>query len=203
MLKRFFSWFNSLFGRKKLALGFYGSVNVGKSTLANRFFSDWNGGQQSIVSDIPHETRVIQREKITARVKGKKLLLDVLDMPGLATKIDYREFEKHGINKEEAQQRAKEATKGVVEAIKALDEVDAALVVMDSTKDPLTQVNLSLMGNLEARGIPIIIVANKLDSDKARVDRIAEAFPNHVVLGVSALTGENIPKLYETIANKL
>lgn len=203
VLSGFFKWLTRLFVKKNLALGFYGGVNVGKSTLANRFCTDWGAEGVSVVSDIPHETRAVKKEEITARVNGKNFHFDLLDMPGLATKVDYREFVEHGLKAEEAQKRAMEATKGVVEAIKNLENVDAALVVMDSTKDPLTQVNLSLLGNLEARGIPFIIVANKVDSDRARVDRICEAFPNHTVLGVSAVTGENLPKLYETIAMKL
>ena len=78
-------------------------------------------------------------------------------------KVDYREFIEYGLKPAEAQQRAKEATKGVIEAIKWLEKVDAALVVMDSCEDPYTQVNLTILGNLEARNIPMIIVANKID----------------------------------------
>lgn len=205
MISRLFNWLRSIFGRKKkVALGFYGAVNVGKSTLANRICNEFAGCDISPVSEVPHETRTAQKkEEVLVRVNGKTLVMDLVDMPGIATKVDYREFEAYGIEKEVAQQRAKEATKGVVEAIKWLDNVDAALVVMDSTRDPATQVNLTLISNLEARGIPIIIVANKVDADKARVDRICEAFPNYTVLGVSALTGENMPKLYEAIAAKV
>jgi predicted GTPase len=126
--------------------------------------------------------------------------MNLLDMPGIATKVDYKDFVKFGIRKDDAQKRAKEATKGIIEAIKWLEHVDVALVIMDSLEDPLTQVNITILGNLEARKIPIIIVANKTDNRKARPDRIMEAFPQYPVVAVSALTGENIDKLYETIA---
>lgn len=156
------------------------------------------------VSEIPHETREVQKkERVAINAGGKVLTMNILDMPGIATKVDYREFLEHGLSKTDAQQRAKEATKGIVEAIKWLEHVDAALVVMDSTKDPYTQVNLTIIGNLEARKIPIIIVANKMDLKKSRADKIKEAFPQHSVVSVSALTGENMPKMYEEIAKKV
>jgi small GTP-binding protein len=204
LLQKLLNLLRGFFKReKKLSLGFYGPVNAGKSTLANRFCRDFVGCELSAVSEVPHETRSVQQKQgVVMRVNGKSLVVDVVDLPGVASKIDYREFQAWGLEKEAAQQRAKEAAKGVVEAIKWLDEVDAALVVMDSTRDPVTQVNLALLSNIEARGIPVIIVANKVDDDKARVDKICEAFPNHTVLGVSALTGENMPKLYEAIAEK-
>ena len=120
-------------------------------------------------------------------------------MPGLETKIDYRKFLKFGIKKKAAKQRAREATQGVVEAIKWLNHVDTVLAVMDSTKDPLTQVNITLLGNLEAKGIPVILVANKMDLKKANPEHIKEAFPQYPTVPISALKGQNIDELYKTI----
>ena len=88
----------------------------------------------------------------------------------------------------------------MIEAIKWLENVDTALVIMDSTKDPYTQVNITIIGNLEARNIPLVIVANKIDLKKADVQRIKEAFPQHPVVAISSKTGENIEELYKTIA---
>jgi hypothetical protein len=198
------SWFfNLFFGRKPaFSLGLYGPPGTGKTSLANRISKDWTGEEVGKVSEIPHETRTVQKkEKIELKVKGKKLTMNLLDMPGIATKVDYRDFMKYGLSNGESQQRAKEATKGIIEAIKWLENVDVALVVMDSTQDPYTQVNLTILGNLEARKIPIIIVANKVDLKKAKPDKIKEAFPQHDVVEVSALTGENVPDLYGSIAN--
>jgi len=203
--RKILAWIRSIFGRKKtFSLGFYGNVSVGKSTLANRISKDWTGEEFTKVSEVPHETRmVVKKEKVVVKVNGKELDMNLLDMPGITTKVDYRDFVQYGMSQSEAQQRAKEATKGIVEAIKWLEHVDAALVVMDATHDPYTQVNLTILGNLEARSIPVIIVANKIDLKKARVDRIKEAFPQHVVVGVSAKTGENMNKLYDAIASKV
>ena len=103
-------------------------------------------------------------------------------------------------SQKEARKIAEEATKGVVEAIKFLDKVDTVLVMMDSTRDPLSQVNIMLVGNLEAKGIPIIIVANKTDLKSAKPENIKNAFPQHPVVAISALKGHNLDELYEAIA---
>lgn len=199
---KFFDWLSELLGlRRNVALGIYGEVNVGKTTLANKISLDWTGEEIGKVSRIPHETRVVQKKErvVIPLSRSRKIVLNLLDMPGLATKVDYRQFMKYGIKRNAAKKRAREATKGVVEAIKWLDNVDTVLAVMDATKDPLTQVNLTLLGNLEAKGIPVIIVANKIDMKRANAKRIKEAFPDYPMVPISALKGRNIDKLYEAI----
>ncbi len=186
--------------KKVIKLGFYGPVNAGKTTLANRICLDWLGTEVGKVSEIPHETREVQKiENVVVKTNNGTLRMNIIDMPGIATQVDYRTFMEYGFDEEEAKRRAKEATRGVIEAIKWLDNVDAVLVVMDSTQDPYTQVNVTIIGNLEARGIPMIIVANKIDLPDAKPERIENAFPQHVVVPISAKTGENIDKLYEAI----
>jgi len=202
---RFLAWLQTLFnGRKQLALGLYGAPNAGKTTVANRIAIDWVGEPVGKVSEIPHETRAVQKkERVTMNVNGKKLTMNLLDMPGIATKVDYRDFMKYGLSAKEAQSRAKEATKGIIEAIKWLENVDAALVVMDSSEDPYTQVNITILGNLEAKKIPVILVANKMDLSGSKPMLIREAFPQYPVVEVSALKGTNFDSLYKTITNKL
>jgi hypothetical protein len=199
----FFDWFFNIFGfRKSIRLGIYGSVNVGKTTLANRISVDWTGEEVGKVSNVPHETRFVQKkEKVEIKASNKKILINLLDMPGIATKIDYRSFLKYGFSAKAAKQRAREATDGVIEAIKWLNNVDTVLAVMDATQDPLTQVNITLLGNLEAKKIPVIIVANKIDKKRANPNAIREAFPQYPVVEVSALKGKNMNELYEAIAN--
>jgi len=200
--RKLFNWLSGLFGRRKeFSLGLYGPPNAGKTTLANRISIDWTGEPVGKVSEIPHETRTVQKkEKIEIRVDGKRLIMNLLDMPGIATKVDYRTFLHYGMDLKQAQQRAKEATKGIIEAIKWLEHVDVALVIIDAGEDPYTQVNLTIIGNLEARKIPIIVVANKIDSKKAKLDRVRSAFPQYRIVEVSALKGDNIHKLYKEIA---
>ncbi len=199
---KFFDWLKGLFGkRESFSLGLYGNVNTGKSTLANRISMDWTGEEMSSVSEVPHETReVIKKERIAIKVDGKVLTLNLLDMPGIATKVDYRDFVKRGMKLPDAQKRAKEATKGIIEAIKWLEHVDAAMLVMDACEDPYTQVNITILGNLEARKIPVIIVANKIDKKNSNADRIRSAFPQHKIVEISALKGTNIDKLYRAIS---
>ncbi len=196
-------WFSSLFKRKKnIKLGLYGSTNAGKTTLANRISLDWLGEEVGTVSNIPHETRNIQKkENIVVENNGKKLNMTLIDTPGIATRIDFEDFKKYGLKTKEAKNRAKEATQGIIEAIRWLDDMDVVIAVMDATQNPYTQVNLTILGNLEARKIPVIIAANKIDLKNAKVKRIENAFPQYKVIGISAKNGDNIEELYKTISD--
>ena len=200
--KKFFKdIFNKLIGKeKKLKIGFYGHPNSGKTTLANRMTKDWTGKSLGLVSEIPHETRrVYRQERVTLSYDGVELDFDIIDTPGIATKIDYKNFLQYGLSEQEAKERAKEATKGIIEAIKWLDDVTGVLLVVDSTKDPLTQANITIIGNLEARKIPFVIVANKVDLPESNPERILSVFPQHKVVSISALHGENTDKLYKAM----
>lgn len=193
--------FRDLFKRKKhLKIGLYGPPNGGKTTLANKICSDWLGEEMGPVSEIPHETREVQvKEQINIKQGRKELSFNLIDTPGIATKIDYEDFMKYGLNKKLAKKRAKEATKGVIEAIKWLDDVDVVVVVLDATKDPYSQVNITIVGNLQARDIPVLIVANKIDLKKSSTKHIQDAFPQYDVVGISAKFGNNIDKFYEAL----
>ncbi len=193
--------FDGLFKKKtNIKLGLYGPPNAGKSTIANRITKDWLGQEMSIVSNIPHETRDINiKEGVEIRKNGKKLVFNLVDTPGIATKIDYEDFLKFKLSSKEAKQRAKEATKGVIESIKWLDNMDCVLFVLDSTTNPYSQVNITIIGNLVARNIPVIIAANKIDLKKSNVKKIEAAFPQYKVIGVSAERGDNIEELYDAL----
>jgi len=189
--------------KNRMRIGIYGPPNAGKTTLANRILRDWVGDIMGPVSEIPHETRRARlREGVTIEVDGKSVTIDIVYTPGLATKIDFHDFLKYGLSEEEAKRRAKEATEGVIEAIKWLDDLDGVILVMDATEDPFTQVNITIVGNIEARKLPLIIVANKIDLPNASPARIKAAFPQHTVVPISALKGLNIDTLYRCIAEK-
>lgn len=188
--------------KKDIKLGLYGPPNSGKTTLANRICKDWIGEEMGSASNIPHETREVQiKEQITMKAKDgrKELLFNLVDTPGIATKIDYEDFLKAGMTEKKAKKRAKEATKGVIEAIKWLDEMDTVLVVLDATKDPYSQVNITIIGNLAARNIPVLIVANKVDLKKANLKKVQAAFPQYPIVGVSAKYGKKVTELYDNI----
>lgn len=205
MIKILSKFVNKIFksllrGRKKLRIGLYGPPNGGKTTLANRICKDWLGQEMGKVSAIAHETREIQvKEEISVKSGKKELLFNLVDTPGIATKIDYEDFMKHGMNEKSAKKRAKEATKGVIEAIKWLDNMDVVIVVLDATKDPYSQVNITIIGNLAARKIPVLITANKVDLKKAKIKKVKNAFPQYPVVGISAKHGNNVDEFYEAL----
>ena len=207
MKKSFIAYITNIFknifrGKKTVRLGLYGPVNSGKTTLANKICKDWLGEELGSVSRIPHETREIQvKEKVKIKNNSKELDFNIVDTPGIATKIDYEDFLKFKLSEKEAKKRAKEATKGVIESIKWLENVDCVLVVLDSSENPYNQVNITIIGNLAARNIPVLIVGNKIDLKKSSIKRIEDAFPQYKVVGISAEHGKNMEEFYQEIFN--
>jgi hypothetical protein len=204
-IKIFKNFFKKIFlnifkNKKEIKLGFYGPPNAGKTSLANRICKDFTGEEIGTVSKVPHETRSIQfKEKVEIKYKGKTLMFKMIDTPGIATKIDYEDFIKYNMKKKDAKERAKEATQGVIESIKWLDDMDVVVIVLDATENPYNQVNITIVGNLVARKIPVLIVGNKVDLKKADLKKIESAFPEYDVVGVSAKNGENFEEFYESI----
>jgi small GTP-binding protein len=188
--------------KKNIRLGLYGPPNGGKTTLANKICKDWLGEEMGVASNVPHETREIQiKEEIRLESNGKELSFNLVDTPGIATKIDYEDFLKFGLKEREAKKRAKEATKGVIDAIKWLDDMDAVIVVLDSTIDPYSQVNITIIGNLQARDIPVLLVGNKVDLKKSNLKKLEAAFPQYKVVGISAKYGNNMKRFYDELFN--
>jgi len=199
----FASIIHRIFGKKHAKIGIYGPPNVGKTTLANRILRDWTGDIMGSVSEIPHETRVAKWKKDVKVENGNSsLFMDIVDTPGISTKVDYKEFmNTFGLTKDESKQRAKEATEGVIESIRWLEDIDGVLLVMDATQDPFTQVNVTILGNLEARKLPVLIAANKIDMEDSSPATLKSAFPQHPVIPISALTGYNSENLYSKMVN--
>ena len=186
--------------RENIKLGIYGPPNSGKTSLANRICKDWTGEEIGIASKIPHETRQVQlKEKVEIKYKGKILVFKIVDTPGIATKIDYEDFLKFGLKRSDAKKRAKEATQGIIESIQWLDDMDAVVIVLDSTENPYSQVNITIIGNLVARKIPVLIVANKIDLKKADVKKFENTFPEYEVVGISVKEGINVDEFYEAL----
>ena len=201
--KGIFGFFNVFKKKKKISLGLYGPPNAGKSTLANVVIEDILGSdveEKFSVSSIAHETRDVQKvEKLELKKNGKTLDFSLIDTPGIATKIDFEDFVKKGMKKNQAKDRAKEATKGVIESIKWLDNVDCVLVVLDSTLNPYNQVNITLIGNLVAKKKKLVVVANKIDLKNSNLEKIKLVFPEYPIVGVSAKDKKGMDDLYEAI----
>ena len=201
-IKGFFNKIFRMAFKKKgdVKLGFYGPPNAGKTSLANRICKDFTGEEIGSVSKVPHETRQVQfKEKVEISYKGKKMMFKMVDTPGITTKVDYEDFLKYKVKKKDAKSRAKEATQGIIESIKWLDDMDVVVIVLDSTENPYNQVNITIIGNLVARNIPVLIVANKSDLRKAKIKKIEEAFPEYPVIGMSAKYGKNMEEFYESL----
>jgi hypothetical protein len=203
--KNSFSRFLSAFFRKKRSrIGIYGPPNAGKTTLANRIARDWAGDAVGAVSEIPHETRRALRKQdiCISGANGNSITIDIVDTPGVTTKIDYKEFLEYGLDKDEAITRAREATEGVAEAMHWLrEDIDGVVYMLDSTSDPFQQVNIMMIGIIESRQLPVIIAANKIDLPDAAPQKIRSAFPQHPVVPISCLEGKNIEELYEQMVH--
>jgi small GTP-binding protein len=200
--KKFSSFLSRFFKKKRTRIGIYGPPNAGKTTLANRIARDWTGDAVGPVSEIPHETRRARRKEdiLISGANGATLTIDIVDTPGVTTRIDYHEFLEFGLDKDEAVIRAREATEGVAEAMHWLrEDIDGVIYMLDSTLDPFMQVNIMMVGIIESRKLPVIIVANKIDLPQASPARIRSAFPQHPVIPVSGLEGKNVEDLYETM----
>ncbi|MDD1679659.1 MAG: 50S ribosome-binding GTPase [Methanomicrobiales archaeon] len=198
--KKFSRFLRFFLKKNRSRIGIYGPPNAGKTTLANRIVRDWTGDAVGPVSEIPHETRRARRkENITITgTNGGSIVIDIVDTPGVTTKIDYHEFLEYGLDKEEAIVRAREATEGVAEAMHWLrEDIDGVIYVLDSSLDPFLQVNIMMVGIIESRKLPVIIVANKIDLPDAAPARIKSAFPQHPVVSISGLEGRNVENLYE------
>lgn len=186
-------------------IGIYGPANAGKTTLANRIAEDWAGDKIGSSSSVPHETRRVRGKKdVTIERNGNSVTLDIFDTPGVETKVDKDEFKDHGMEEDDAVRRSREATEGIAEAMHWLrEDIDGVLYVLDATKDPVRQVNSMLVGIIESRDLPAIILANKIDKEGADVEKIQETYPQHDVIPLSALEGDNMDEVYDEIAEKL
>ena len=175
---------------------------VHNTTLANRIARDWTGDAVGPESHVPHETRRARRkENVEIKRNGSTVSIDIVDTPGVATKVDYEEFLEHDIEKEDAVRRSREATEGVAEAMHWLrEDVDGVIYVLDATTDPFTQVNTMLIGIIESQDLPALILANKTDLEDASVQRVSNAFPQHETIPLSALEGDNMDEVYDKIA---
>ena len=164
-------------GVTKIAI--IGRPNVGKSTLFNRLV----GEERSVVHDMPGTTR----DAVDTLVETPDGPLVFIDTAGMRkrSKID-------------------ESTEfySLVRALKAIDEADIAILIIDATVGVTSQ-DQRLAERIDVAGCPILIVLNKwelLDSENRRqveldLARMLYFIDDAPVLKLSALTGMGVHKL--------
>ncbi len=129
-----------------------GQPNAGKSTLLNALI----GQERTIVSDIPGTTR----DAIHTHYKmfGKEFVL--IDTAGLRKKSAVHEdLEFYS----------------VIRAIKALDEADICLLLIDATKD-ITMQDVSIFSLAARKGKGVVVLVNKWDLVEGKETNSARDF---------------------------
>jgi GTP-binding protein len=161
------------------AIAVIGRPNVGKSTLFNRLVGD----ERTVVHDQPGTTR----DAVDTVVETDEGPLRFVDTAGMRRRS-----------------RVDEPTEyyGLVRALQAVDQADAALLVIDASEG-VTHQDQRLAERVDAAGTAVVIVLNKWDlldaEHRAQVkaqlaDRLG--FLSYApVLQVSALTGRNLGRV--------
>jgi len=168
-------------GFKSGFIAIIGRPNVGKSTLLNNIV----GEKVAIVSEKPQTTR----NQIRGVANGEGWQMIFIDTPGLhVPKNRLGNFM-------------------VESAKKALDGVDAVLVILDATKDFGTGDRVSLEAAAGA-GVPVVAVLNKVDLVKKAIllDKINLLSKNQSIgeiIPVSALTGDGVQDLVQSLIQYL
>lgn len=159
--------------RDGISLSIVGRPNAGKSSLFNRLVQR----ERAIVTATPGTTR----DLVTERVSLGGIPLDLIDTAGLRTAQD--EAESMGIQKSR----------------EALADADVVLLVLDATADALTQEEISLLEQMHTRRA--LVVLNKMDLARGKSSRQAALLTEEspTAIETSALTGEGISQLRESI----
>ena len=169
--------------RPKIAI--VGKPNVGKSSIINKL----TGENRVIVSDIAGTTRdAIDTDII---YNGKEYVF--IDTAGLRRKNKIKEeLERYSI----------------IRTVSAVERADVVLMVIDATEG-ITEQDAKIAGIAHDRGKGIVIVVNKWDAIEKN-DKTIYEFQNKIretlaympyaeMVFVSAVTGQRLPKLFETI----
>jgi GTP-binding protein len=164
-----------------------GRPNVGKSTLFNRLV----GEERSVVHDMPGTTR----DAIDTLVETEDGPLVFIDTAGMRKRSRIDDSAEYF---------------SLVRALRAIDEADIAMLVIDATVSVTSQ-DQRLAERIDAAGCPILVVLNKwelLESEERRkveadMARMLYFLADAPVLKISALTGKGVhkmrPVLQETI----
>lgn len=169
--------------RPKIAI--VGKPNVGKSSIINKL----TGENRVIVSDIAGTTRDAIDTDIV--YNGKEYVF--IDTAGLRRKSKVKEdLERYSI----------------IRTVSAVERADVVLMVIDAMEG-VTEQDAKIAGIAHDRGKGIIIVVNKWDAieknDKTiyeyqnKIRETLSYMPYAEIVFVSAVTGQRLPRLFETI----
>jgi GTP-binding protein len=174
---------------KEPRVAIVGRPNVGKSTLFNRLV----GEERSIVHDMAGTTR----DAVDTRVETSDGPVIFVDTAGMRRR---------------SKVEAGTEYYSIIRALRAVDESDIALLVIDATEGVTSQ-DQRLAERIDASGCPIVLVLNKwemLDSERREqveieLRRRLYFIGDSPIVRLSALTGKNVhrlqPLLTEAIAN--
>jgi GTP-binding protein len=169
------------------AVALVGRPNVGKSTLFNRL----TGDERSVVHDIAGTTR----DSIDTIVETDDGPIKFIDTAGMRRKAKVSEGTEYY---------------SMVRALKAVDEADVALLVIDATVG-VTHQDQRLAERVAASGCPALVLLNKwelLDGDERRIverqlsDRL-HFLGDAPVLKISALSGKGVSKLLPVLMQSI
>jgi GTP-binding protein len=162
-----------------------GKPNVGKSSLINKLL----GEDRLIVSDIAGTTRDAVDTDVT--YNGKEYVF--IDTAGLRRKNKVKEDLEHYM---------------ILRTVAAVERADIAVLVIDA-QEGVTEQDAKIAGIAHDRGKAVIIAVNKWDAvekDDKTIYRFTEDIrqvlsfmPYAEILFISALSGQRLPKLFETI----
>ena len=162
-----------------------GKPNVGKSSLINKLL----GENRLIVSDIAGTTRdAVDTEVIH---NGKEYVF--IDTAGLRRKNKIKEDLEHYM---------------IIRTVSAVERADVVVLVIDASEG-VTEQDAKIAGIAHERGKGMIIAVNKWDSIE-KDDKTIYKFTRKIqdtlsfmqyaeLVFISALTGQRLPKLFETI----
>lgn len=169
----------------RIRVAIVGKPNVGKSSIINRLV----GENRLIVSDIAGTTR----DAVDTEVKynGKEYVF--IDTAGLRRKNKIKEeLERYMI----------------IRTVSAVERADVVVLVIDATEG-VTEQDAKIAGIAHERGKAAIIAVNKWDAIEkdnqsvkkytAKIKEILSFMSYAEILFLSAVTGQRLPKLYETI----
>jgi GTP-binding protein len=165
-----------------------GRPNVGKSTLFNRLV----GEVRSVVHDMPGTTRDAV-DTLVETEDGPIVFVDTAGMRRRAKIDDAAEYY------------------SLVRALRAIDDADIALLVIDATEG-VTGQDQRLAERVDAAGCPIVLLLNKweLIDDAERRAEVQTAVQRRLaflgdapLLKISALTGKGVHKLRPVLAEAI